>query len=382
MQAVIKAAVLKLFPELSGGLHLDRYGRVLAVADAPQTGATCERFRPRYAVDVEMLTPQLEPDPAFPVYPAVPLPVMAGAGQETGTYAFPQPGTLVVVGFAYGRPDHPIIRQMYPLGTSLPAVRQGEWLAQTAPDVWQRADADGNWHRRTHAAITDDSRRHTVHTVEHATHAAREAIHIAENALRQVGGNHTLEVGAVLTMLAGLRADLATLGDLNLTAGGNSTRSTAGHAADTTGGNHARTIKGSQSTNVGGTQTTTVQGARAVQAASQQTTIAGKRQTQIGADDTTTVQGASTEAASGDKRIEAANITLQAAGALTLTSSKGGGTNLFTELLACLHEIKAALDVLAVHTHPATPKIVEGPTVAAHAARLGTHKGRIEGVVG
>ncbi|WP_155891386.1 P2 family phage major capsid protein [Oleidesulfovibrio alaskensis] len=130
------------------------------------------------------------------------------------------------------------------------------------------------------------------------------------------------------------------------------------------------------------TQTTTVQGARAVQAASQQTTIAGKRQTQIGADDTTIVQGASTETASGDKRIEAANITLQAAGALTLTSSKGDGTNLFTELLACLHEIKAALDVLAVHTHPATPKIVEGPTVAAHAARLGTHKGRIEGVVG
>ena len=122
MREAIRRAVKGLFPELGAGLHLDRYARVLAVADAPGQGAASERFRPRYAVDIQILTADGEPDPAFPTYTAVPLPVPTGAGQEKGFFSFPEPGAQVVVGFAYGRPDHPIIRQTYPLGVSLPEV--------------------------------------------------------------------------------------------------------------------------------------------------------------------------------------------------------------------------------------------------------------------
>ena len=114
MKQAIKRAMIALFPELGAGLHLDRYARVVAVADAPGEGAASERFRPRFAVDIQILTPDGEPDPAFPVYTAVPLPVQSGAGQEKGLFSFPEPGAQVVVGFAYGRPDHPIIRQVYP----------------------------------------------------------------------------------------------------------------------------------------------------------------------------------------------------------------------------------------------------------------------------
>ena len=81
MKQAIKRAMIALFPELGAGLHLDRYARVVAVADAPGEGAASERFRPRFAVDIQILTPDGEPDPAFPVYTAVPLPVQSGAGQ-------------------------------------------------------------------------------------------------------------------------------------------------------------------------------------------------------------------------------------------------------------------------------------------------------------
>ena len=101
MREAIRRAVKGLFPELGAGLHLDRYARVLAVADAPGQGAASERFRPRYAVDIQILTADGEPDPAFPTYTAVPLPVPTGAGQEKGLFSFPEPGAQVVVGFAY-----------------------------------------------------------------------------------------------------------------------------------------------------------------------------------------------------------------------------------------------------------------------------------------
>lgn len=399
MQDAIRAAVLKLFPELSGGLHLDRYARVVAVADHPDQGATCERFRPRYAVDIEILTPDLEPDPDFPIYPAVPLPVPSGAGQEAGTYAFPEPGALAVVGFAYGRPDHPIIRQIYPLGESLPAVAPKEWLAQQSPTVFQRADAAGNWTRRTDAGIEDDSLTRLVRAVEATTELAREIRRIEEHSTVEVGGMRTLEVGTVLTMLAGLRADLGTLGDLNLTAGADSTHTTAGTATETVGRDHVSTVNGDRAVNIAGSrqetvqgeQTTTIGGGRTETIAGEQTTdIGGAKTETVGADQTVQVTGNSTETAGGNKVIQAANVVLQAA-SVTLQAStfacvggggggSSGGPSLFAEILACLDAIKEALSVLATHSHPTVGAITEGGAVSGHVADLGEHRDTIGGM--
>ncbi|EGY27477.1 putative phage protein [Desulfovibrio sp. A2] len=382
MQDAIRAAVLRLFPELSGGLHLDRYGRVVAIADQPGEGVTCERFRPRYAVDVQILTPELEPDPAFPVFPAVPLPVPGGAGQECGTYAFPEPGALVVVGFAYGRPDHPIIRQVYPMGTSLPSVAPREWLAQQSPAVFQRADADGNWTRQTDAAITDESQTRLVRAMEAVTEVAREIRRVSEHSTTEVEGTYTVETGAVLTLLAGLRADLGTLGALNLTAGGDSSHTTAGAATETVGRDHASTVKGSRYITVAGGRSEAVQGGQQTQIGGDRTVaVDGNQSGTVGGDHELTVDGSSTEKAGGDRSIEAANLSLKA-GTISCvsTSGSGAGVSLFVELLACLDEIKAALDVLAAHTHPTTTAITEGGAVANHASRLGIHRGRIGGI--
>ncbi len=367
MQTFLKKAVLRLFPELSGGLHLDRYGRVLAIADAPEQGASSERFRPRLAADIEILTPDMEPDPAFPKYTAVPLPVPMGAGGEAGVFAPPRPGALVVVGFAYGRQDHPIIRQIYGMGDSLPAVAPNEMLLQQSPTVHQRADAAGNWSRETDAGITDKSVARRVEAMESTTELARETKRVSEHSSVEVDGASTLEVGTQLTMLAGKRADLGTLGEMNLTAGGNSTRATGANAVETVGGNHTSKVHKNRDV--------TIQGGQA-------TNIGKGRNEKIGADQALNVGGNNTEISGGAKLIEAANITLNAKSTLTVTSEKGGGINLFAELLAALDDIKAALDVLAAHDHPAAGTINQGGAVAGHSAGLAGHRGKMGSITG
>lgn len=284
MRNAIKALLQELLPELSGGLHLDRYARVLAAADQPGEGSTCERFRPRYAVDVEILGPDMEPDKNFPRYNAVPLPVGMGAGLESGSFSFPEPGTLCVIGFAYGRPDHPVIRQLYPLGASLPAVAPGEILLQKSGTVFQRADAGGNWTRETDAGITDVSLNRTVRALEARTEYSREERDISEHSAERVGSTKVMEAGTVLTLLAGLRADMGSLGTLNLSAGTDSTASTAGMATETVGKDHKSTVKGNRNISVQGSRSLKVQG-------NDDNTVQGNQATSIQGKGTITAQG-------------------------------------------------------------------------------------------
>lgn len=266
MREMIRKIVMELLPEVAGGLHLDRYARVLAVADAPVEGATCERFRPRYAVDLEILGPDMEPDTDFPKYTAVPLPIGVGGGQESGTFTFPEEGTLAVVGFAYGRPDHPIIRQIYPMGSSLPAVARGEVLMQQSPTSFQRVDPEGNWHRETDADIHEMSVARNVKAETYAADIGTENRCVSAHSTERVGSCKTVEAGTVLTMLAGLRADLGSLGALNLTAGRDSTHSTVGNALETVGKDSTSTVKGNRTATVQGNDAVTVTGMESVKA--------------------------------------------------------------------------------------------------------------------
>jgi len=146
-----------MFPELSGGYHLDRYARIIKIADPPKAGATCDRFRPYWAADIEIMTPEGEPAPDFPKYEAVPLPLPA-AGPDAGFFLWPRPGTIVTVRWIEGRPDHPVIQHVYPMGLSMPDVpdNMGRW--QQRPGVYQSVDPEGNWERKTDKDIQDTAR--------------------------------------------------------------------------------------------------------------------------------------------------------------------------------------------------------------------------------
>lgn len=99
MDDAIKRSVERQFPEISGGYHLPRFAKVMAVADAPANAGLCDDFRPRFSVDLQVMGPDGEIDPALPVLAGVPLPMPVG-GDEMGFFAFPEEGTQVVVCFA------------------------------------------------------------------------------------------------------------------------------------------------------------------------------------------------------------------------------------------------------------------------------------------
>lgn len=74
------------YPELASGLHLPKFGRVMNPVEAVKSGNFSDPFRPRYAVDVQLLDADGNPDKETPVYSAVPLPVpMAGIGGNDET---------------------------------------------------------------------------------------------------------------------------------------------------------------------------------------------------------------------------------------------------------------------------------------------------------
>jgi hypothetical protein len=143
-----------MFPELAGGYHLDRYARIIKISDPPPAGVKCDRFRPYFAADIEILTPDGEPVPDFPKFEAVPLPVPAG-GNDEGFFLWPRPGTIVTVRWIEGRPDHPVIQHVYSMGLSLPSVpdHMGKW--QQKEGVHQTIDPAGNWERKTDETISD-----------------------------------------------------------------------------------------------------------------------------------------------------------------------------------------------------------------------------------
>jgi len=175
---------------LAGGYHLDRYARIIKIADPPAAGSRCDRFRPYWAADIEILTPEGEPAKDFPRCEAVPLPLPMG-GNDEGFFLWPRPGTIVTVRWIEGRPDHPVIQHIYPMGLSLPSVPDDMSRWQQRPGVHQYVCPEGNWERQTNKDIRDIA----------------ENIHetAGDSRTESTGGSSTENVGEVKSVSAGSR---------------------------------------------------------------------------------------------------------------------------------------------------------------------------------
>lgn len=218
MEDVIRRAVERQFPELPGGYHLPRFGRVVAVPDAPAEPGLCDDFRPRFGVDVEVLGPDGEPDPALPVLQGLPVPV-PGGGQEAGLFGFPEEGTTVVIGFAYGLPHKPFIQQILPHGLSLPRVPKGDQVWQHSEACQQRVDADGNWLRQTDGRIRDQSVERQVEALDNAERYQSHTQEVDDHSTETVGGIKKVEALGALKLLSGGAASLAAVDDLHQATG-------------------------------------------------------------------------------------------------------------------------------------------------------------------
>ena len=218
MEDAIRRSVERQFPELTGGYHLPRFARVVAVADAPAGAGICDDFRPRYAVDIEVLGPDGEPDPQLPQLAGVPLPLPTG-GEEMGMYAFPEEGTQVVVCFAYGLPNKPYIQTILPHGLSMPKVPKGDQVWQHSEAAQQRVDADGNWLRQTDGKIQDKAIEREVEALENREQYQSHTRTVDDHSTESVGGVKTIEALGALKLLSGGSTSLAAVDDLHQATG-------------------------------------------------------------------------------------------------------------------------------------------------------------------
>ncbi|BCS89952.1 bacteriophage T4 gp5 trimerisation domain-containing protein [Pseudodesulfovibrio sediminis] len=373
MREVVKKIILKLYPELDAGLHLPRFARVLAVNDAPKDGGTSERFRPRYAVDLEILTPNGERDESFPIYEAVQLPVPLGCGQEAGLFGFPEPGVIVEIGFAYGRADHPIVRQIYPQGMSLPTVDMGQQRWQQSAAVFQDVDKDGNWTRKTDMAITDTSLRRNIEAVENEEQYSRDHRTIRENSVEEVGGFKILEALGALRLRSGGSANLVAVDNINLTTTRDFTLTAAQDRHEVTGRHHTSLVKGNLEETVNGNRTEDVGGDRIE-------STGGDITADVGGSTTSTVGAESTEQVTTTKTIEAEFINLVAT---TVRMGRGGGgVSLLPTLIAFMEEVRCALQDLADHVHPSVGNCDVQSEVAGHSSAVGGLKGKLGSISG
>lgn len=115
------------YPELSAGLHLPKFARVEAPTENTTAGDISDPFRPKYAVDVQMV--DADGNNVALVYSAVPLPLPM-AGNESGMFQYPPVGSMVEIAFENGRADKPFIRQVLSHGNILPDIKPGEQLQQ------------------------------------------------------------------------------------------------------------------------------------------------------------------------------------------------------------------------------------------------------------
>ncbi|MEG8232744.1 hypothetical protein [Pseudomonas orientalis] len=218
MDDAIRRSVERQFPELTGGYHLPRFARVVAVADAPADAGICDDFRPRYAVDIEVMGPNGEPDTKLPILAGVPLPLPTG-GEEMGIYAFPEEGTQVVVCFAYGLPHKPYIQTILPHGLSMPSVPKGDQVWQHSEACQQRVDADGNWLRQTDGKIRDKAIERQVEAMANTETFQNHTRTVDDHSTESVGGIKTIEALGALKLLSGGSASLAAVDDLHQATG-------------------------------------------------------------------------------------------------------------------------------------------------------------------
>ncbi|KAB0593168.1 hypothetical protein [Edwardsiella anguillarum] len=247
------------FPELATGALRTRLARVASPTESASLGDAADPFRPKYAVDLQLLDEQGNDLPDTPVYAAVPLPVPM-AGPEAGQLAYPPEGTLVEVAFVEGRPDKPMVRQVIPHGHSLPDIKPGEQLQQQRAEVFQRVGQDGSWHRETDQVIREASaQRNITSDSENRTTTTRETLVQANDTTTVLGtarllaghtiqiadGDYSIAAGNQLLMKA--KVLLAELERAELTINGSLTETVTGNVDRTTGGNHTETTTGQHS---------------------------------------------------------------------------------------------------------------------------------------
>tara|TARA_R110002050_G_scaffold57423_3_gene128961 strand:+ start:100683 stop:101660 length:978 start_codon:yes stop_codon:yes gene_type:complete len=321
ISATVKSLVLKLFPELSAGYHLPRFAEVVAVRETPDHGDVCDEFRPRYAVDVQILDEHGEFDPSFPLLNDVILAVPV-AGHEMGFFAYPENGTWVEIAFAYGSPNRPFIRSVLPHRLTLPQVERGEQRWQHNPESFMRMDNDGNHEHITDLDLHQKSLTRLIEAMDVVEDFHRSVKNTKTNDTEIIGAIKRINAFGAVVVQAGGVLDLSSVDHLRLT--------TKANAIIRAMGDLSVTIDGASTTNVVGDIYTTTPSKQLLKAP----------KTWVG-------------------------------------SSSENALRLMSETAQLVVDLA---DILATHTHPSTGTISQGGAVTAISGQVGSLKLRIDGI--
>ncbi|WP_299945641.1 hypothetical protein [uncultured Microbulbifer sp.] len=139
------------------------------------------------------------------------------AGNERGAFGFPQPGTLVELAFAYGRPDQPFIRTVLCRGLGVSALDREDLVWQQSDTVRQKVDAQATWHWETHGEIRERALQKTIEAAALHTDCDNEHRQVRQHSMEAVAGIKLIEALGALRLLSGGSANLSALDNLNLT---------------------------------------------------------------------------------------------------------------------------------------------------------------------
>ena len=240
----------RFFPELADKLHVPRLAQVTAPADSAELGDISDPFRPRFAVNVQLLDENGQPAKDTPEYAAVPLPVTM-ASEEGGFFQYPAPGSLVEIGFADGRPDKPLIRQTLQDGLSLPDIKPGEQLQQQRAGVSQRVTTEGSWQRETDQTIQETSATRIV--------TSDSEIRTTSERTATIQGNDTVTVMGTSSLMAGAIVQIAD-GDFSQATSANALNKTNKNRTDDVGQNLNITVGQQHKIDVGKNQEISIGG--------------------------------------------------------------------------------------------------------------------------
>ncbi len=211
--------IFDALPEVTAGYHLPMFGRVEAVRDKAIAGQISDPFRPRYAIDVQILDEDMQPNIEIPLYHSIPLPVHM-SGHESGLLAYPLEGSIVEIAFAYGRSDRPIIRGIYGREFALPTIAPGEQLQQQRDEVSRRIDAAGNITDKTDQTFTTQAHQRIEQAARYVVQVGDHELNVKGHSVENMIGKKVIEAQGAIELIAGDNLELGSLGNIHIATAG------------------------------------------------------------------------------------------------------------------------------------------------------------------
>lgn len=350
----IKRIINNLFPEISAGYHLPIFAEVVGVRETPKDGDLCDEFRPRYAVDVQILNEYGEPDKKWPVLKDVILSVPV-AGHEMGHFAYPENGTWVEIAFAYGSPNRPFIRSVLPHRLTMPGLERGEQKWQHSAASYQRIDKDGNQERVTDLEIHDQSLTRVIEALDVIEKFHQSTKNTKANDTEIIGAIKRIEAFGAVVVQSGGVMDLSAVDHVRITTKANAIiKALANIKTDA-----AENIEHKAGANITAT---------------------------AGGDISQTASGDITETATGAMAIsgQTAEITGQASAAVIAPSVWVGSQSVnAVALIGDTAQLVVDLaQIIATHTHPSVGPMSQGAGISAIQSKVAAIRSKADGIAG